>query len=36
MCGRQKGCVQGSVEKPEDKRPLENVGADENLVFDFE
>ena len=36
MHGRQKGCIQGSVGKPEGKRPLENVGAAENIVLDFE
>jgi len=38
MYGKQKECIQISVWKPEGKRPLENFGADENivLVLDFE
>jgi len=32
MHGRQTGCIQGSVRKPEGNRPLENIGADENIV----
>jgi len=36
MYGRRKGCIQGSVGKPEGKRPLENFGADWNIVLDCE
>jgi len=33
MCGGQERCIQGLVEKPEGKRPLEDLGRDARIIL---